>query len=400
MLASLSPGSAMPGIASLGRADIVPPPLGAFSLTFISALLLSLALTPLARWLGHRWGLVAIPGERRKHERAIARTGGLPVYVAFVSSVLVSQLLIVGPFDPPEFIPRALYVARFDAKEIIRLTGLLVGGTFIFLAGLYDDWRDLTPLPQYLFQILAGAIAVAFLILIEYVNNPLTGQQTPDFPYLVTVTVTLFWLGLMMNTVNWLDGLDGLATGVVAIACIVLFANGVFRLEPPQHSVALLPIALLGATLGFLPFNFSPARIFLGSSGAYFLGFTLGVLSIIGGAKMAAILLVMGLPLLDVAWQIVNRLARGRSPVQGDRGHLHFRLLSMGLSHRQIVLGYYLFCAIFGGLALAIPSRLYKLIALLAMGFLSLVGFIWLSRRSPPVGQVAREEQEISEWLG
>ncbi len=279
---------------------------------------------------------------------------------------------------------------RFDPKEIVRLTGLLLGGTFIFLVGIYDDWKELPALPQYVAQLVAAGIAVAFLIIIEYVNNPLTGQQTPDFPYLVTVIASLFWLGLMMNTVNWLDGLDGLAAGVVAIACVVLFVNAVFRLQPPQHSVALLPAALLGATLGFLPFNFSPARIFLGSSGAYFLGFALGVLSIIGGAKMAAILLVMGLPLLDVVWQVVNRLLHGQNPVRGDRGHLHFRLLDIGLSQRQIVLGYYVFCALFGGLALLTPSRLFKLIAIVVMGLIALVGFAWLSRQ----GNAEESEKE------
>ncbi|MBN1312583.1 MAG: undecaprenyl/decaprenyl-phosphate alpha-N-acetylglucosaminyl 1-phosphate transferase [Anaerolineae bacterium] len=354
-------------------------PLIAFGLTFGLAFLLSLGLTPLARVLGERWGLVARPGGRRKHERPISCIGGVPVYIAFVVAVLASQLLVIDPHQAAE-LPPGMQIVRFDGKEIIRLTGLLLSGTIIFLAGLYDDWRELSPLPQYIAQIIAAAIAVLFLILIEYVNNPLTGQQTPDFAYPITVTLSLFWLGLMINTVNWLDGVDGLAAGVVAIACVVLFINGVFRLEPPQYSVALLPMALLGATLGFLPFNFAPARIFLGS-GAYFLGFTLGALSIIGGAKMASILLVMGLPLLDVAWQVINRLARGQNPVQGDRGHLHFRLVDMGLSPRQIVIGYYLFSAVFGGLALAIPSRLYKLIAMLVMAAISLVGFIWLARR-------------------
>jgi UDP-GlcNAc:undecaprenyl-phosphate GlcNAc-1-phosphate transferase len=362
-------------------------PLAAFGLTFAVGFVLALALTPLTRWLGERWGLVAVPGGRRQHPGAVSRIGGVALYLAFVSAVLVSQVLVVDPWDTPQAIPEGLRILRFDPKEIFRLVGLLGGGTFIFLAGLYDDWRELAPLPQYLFQLFAAAIAVVFLILIEYVNNPFTGQQTPDFPYWVTVTISLFWLGLMMNTVNWLDGLDGLATGVAAIACVVLFVNGAFRLNPPQHSVALLPVALLGATLGFLPFNFAPARVFLGSSGAYFLGFTLGVLSIIGGAKMAAILLVMGLPLLDLAWQVVARLARGKNPTEGDRGHLHFRLLDIGLSQRQIVLSYYLFCAAFGGLALAIPSRLYKLVALLAMASLSLIGFIWLARRSSPEGE-------------
>jgi UDP-GlcNAc:undecaprenyl-phosphate GlcNAc-1-phosphate transferase len=370
----------MQEIASLEQGN-TGVPLAAFGLTFAVAFGCALALTPLARWLGEHWGLVAEPGGRRKHYGKVSRLGGLPIYVAFVAAVLFSQWLIVDPGGGEAGVPAALRVLRFDPKEAIRLVGLLVGGTLIFLVGIYDDWRELPPLPQYIAHLVAAAIAVAFLILIEYVNNPITGLQTEEFPYLITVVLSLFWLGLMINTVNWLDGLDGLAAGVVAIACVVLFINGVFRLNPPQHSVALLPAALLGATLGFLPFNFSPARIFLGSSGAYFLGFTLGVLSIIGGAKMASILLVMGLPLLDVAWQIFHRLLRGQNPVRGDRGHLHFRLLDLGLSQRQIVAGYYVFCAIFGGLALFIPSRLYKLIAIGVMAAISLIGFVWLSRK-------------------
>ena len=341
-------------------------PVTAFIITFAVAFGLSVLLTPLSGLMGRWLGLVDEPRGRHQHARPIPRMGGLALYVAFVVAVLVAQ---------------RLPVERFDPKEIIRLTGLLLGGTFIFLFGLLDDWRELKPLPQYIGQIIAAAIAVTFLIFIEYVNNPFTNQQTAPFPYVVTVTVSLFWLGLMMNTVNWLDGLDGLASGVVVIACAVLFVNAAFRLNPPQMSVALLPIALGGAALGFLPFNFYPARVFLGSSGAFFLGFTLGTLSIIGGAKMATILFVMGLPLLDLFWQIVDRLRRGQSPLHGDRGHLHFRLLDMGFSPRGIVLAYYAFCATFGALTLVISSRLYKLIALLAMGALGTIGFVILVRR-------------------
>ncbi len=363
------------------QASNQPFPLGVFAITFGVAFVLALILTPLSRRLGEKWEVVAVPGGRRQHSQPVSRIGGVAIYLAFVAAVIVSQLFVVNPAEPGANLPGSLTVFRFDPKEVIRLAGLLIGGTLIFLVGLYDDWRELSPVPQYVAQAAAAGIAIAFLIFIEYVNNPLTGQQTQNFPYLVTATISLFWLGLMMNTVNWLDGLDGLSTGVVAIACVVLFANGVFRLDPPQHSVALLPLALLGATLGFLPFNFSPARVFLGSSGAFFLGFSLGVLSIIGGAKMASILLVMGLPLLDVAWQIFSRLSKGKNPAQGDRGHLHFRLHDQGFSQRQIVIGYYLFCAAFGGLALFISSRLYKLIALIVMGAICLVGFIWLARQ-------------------
>jgi UDP-GlcNAc:undecaprenyl-phosphate GlcNAc-1-phosphate transferase len=371
---------------SLEQASNQPFPSGVFAITFGAAFLLALILAPLTRRLGEKWKVVAVPGGRRQHSQPVSRIGGVAVYLAFVIAVIVSQLFVVNPAAPGSNLPGSLTVYRFDPKEVIRLAGLLIGGTLIFLVGLYDDWRELSPVPQYIAQVIAAGIAVGFLIFIEYVNNPITGQQTQNFPYLITVTISLFWLGLMMNTVNWLDGLDGLSTGVVAIACVVLFANGVFRLDPPQHSVALLPLALLGATLGFLPFNFSPARVFLGSSGAFFLGYSLGVLSIIGGAKMASILLVMGLPLLDLAWQIFSRLSKGKNPVQGDRGHLHFRLHDQGFSQRQIVIGYYVFCAAFGGLALFISSRLYKLIALAVMGVICLAGFIWLTRQDRKAG--------------
>ena len=373
----------MQGTASLEPASSTAAPLAAYGLVFAVALVVALVLTPLTARIGARLGLVQEPGGRRKHARAIPRIGGVPIFFAFIAAVAVAQWLVVDPLDPARTLPDALRVLRFDPKEIIRLTGLLIGSTLIFVVGLYDDWRELGPIPQFVAQVLAAAIAIIFLIIIEYVNNPLTGQQTPEFPYIVTVTVTLVWLTLMMNTVNWLDGLDGLAAGVVALACVVLFVNSVFRLQPPQHSVALLPVALLGATLGFLPFNFFPAKIFLGSSGAFLLGYVLGVLSIIGGAKMAAILLVLGLPLLDVAWQIFDRLRRGQNPAIGDRGHLHFRLLDMGLTQRQIVVAYYLFSAIFGGLALLITPRLYKLIALLVMAAITAVGFLLVSRRGP-----------------
>jgi UDP-GlcNAc:undecaprenyl-phosphate GlcNAc-1-phosphate transferase len=159
-----------------------------------------------------------------------------------------------------------------------------------------------------------------------------------------------------------------------------LFVNSAFRLVPAQTSVSLLPLALVGACLGFLMYNFNPARVFMGSSGAYFLGYALGTLSIIGGAKMATILLVMGLPLLDVMWQVVNRMSQGRSPFHGDRGHLHFRLVDLGYNQRLIVLSYYLFCAFFGVLTLVITSRLYKAVALGLMALFVAIGFYLLKR--------------------
>ncbi|MBN1202739.1 MAG: undecaprenyl/decaprenyl-phosphate alpha-N-acetylglucosaminyl 1-phosphate transferase [Anaerolineae bacterium] len=327
---------------------------------------LSLALTPLARRWGLRLGIVDVPRGRHLHPRTVTKFGGLALMASFTVAAILAQ-----------FLP----VVRTDDKEVIRLTGLLIGGICLFVFGLLDDRYEFGALPQYIAQLVAGAVAVLFLIFIEQFNNPLTGNLTPEWPYVVTVTLTLFWLGVMMNTVNWLDGLDGLAAGVCAVAALTIFIHAAFRLD--QVSVSLLPLALLGAVLGFLPFNFPPARVFMGSSGSLFLGYTMGVLGIIGGAKMATMLLVMGLPLLDVVWQIVRRVSTGGDPTKGDRGHVHYRLLDLGLSPRQIVLGYYVFCAMFGAIALVTASRFYKLIALLVMAAVIVVGFVVLSRRTP-----------------
>ena len=345
-----------------------------FVIVFATSWGLAFVLTPLAQRWGLRWGIVDVPRDRHRHGRVISKFGGLALYTAFTVAVIVAQ-----------FLP----VVRTDDKEVIRLAGLLFGGAFLFVFGLLDDKYEFSALPQYIAQLLAAAIAVSFLIIIEGFNNPLTGEPTPHWPYVVTVTLTLFWLGLMMNTVNWLDGLDGLAAGVGAVAALMIFIHAAFRLN--QVSVSLLPLALFGATLGFLPYNFHPARVFMGSNGSLFLGYTIGVLGIIGGAKMATVLLVMGLPLLDVVWQIVRRVREGRNPVEGDRGHVHYRLLELGLSQRQIVLGYYLFCALFGTIALVTASRAYKLIALLVLGAVVVAGFVFLGRRTSPNAPSADE---------
>ncbi|MCA9903438.1 MAG: undecaprenyl/decaprenyl-phosphate alpha-N-acetylglucosaminyl 1-phosphate transferase [Anaerolineae bacterium] len=345
--------------------------LAAFITIFTLALGVTLLLMPVCDRLGQRWGMVAKAGGRRTTEadyRRVSKLGGFGMALGFVIAASAAQILPVPRLDP---------------YEIVRFTGLILGTLLLMFAGLIDDHYELKALPQFIIQSLAAGIAISFQIFIEFFNNPLTGQQTDPFPFIVTVALSYFWLMLMMNTVNFIDGLDGLAGGVAIIAGAVLLINGVFRLG--QISVSLLHVALIGSALGFTLYNFYPARIFMGS-GAVTLGFILGALSIIGGAKMATILFVVGLPLLDTVWQALTRLLQGRSPFEGDRGHLHFRLLDMGFSQRQIVIGYYLFCALFGVLTLVVESRLFKLIALGAMCVLIALGFAlvtrWRARRN------------------
>ncbi len=337
----------------------------AFPLLFGLALFLSLALTPVAGAVGKHVGMVDVPGGRRIHRGLISRTGGVALFAAFLLSA-AAIFLIPSRWLPP----------RLDPKEPIRLTGLLVGSSVIFLAGLLDDRYDLSPRWQFAAQIAVSLVSIPFLIIIQRVNNPLTNRQVV-FPWPLVVIFTLFWLVGMMNTVNFLDGLDGLAAGVSGILCVILVIH---MLRQGQVSVALIPLILLGAILGFMPYNFHPAKVFLGSNGSYFLGYAVGALGIMAGAKMATVLAVMSLPIIDVAWLIWRRWRSGRSPFSADRGHLHHHLLDMGFSQTQIVLGYYAYSLAAGILALTIDTRLYKLIALLLLASLVSAVILWAER--------------------
>jgi len=341
-----------------------------FLIVFLTAFALTLGLTPLFARLAPRAGFVDVPTPGKPkhiHRRPIPRLG-VSLYIAFAVT-----LAITAP------------VPRSDPHEWLRLGGMLAALTLVEIMGLIDDRYELGPVAQFGVLLMAAVIVITTSIRIDQITNPL---GTPiDFPRWFAVLFTLFWLVGMSITVNWLDGLDGLATGVTFIASVILFVHTAFRQQPPQPTIALLPIALAGCALGFLPFNYHPARIFLGSSGAYFLGFTLACLSIIGGAKVATALLVLGIPILDVAWRIVARLRRGTSPFLADRGHLHQRLYDLNLSQRTVVWLYWGLCAAFGLLALVLNSPIYKLAALVAMALIMVVVLAWVARQPVPEKQ-------------
>ncbi|MBI4675821.1 MAG: undecaprenyl/decaprenyl-phosphate alpha-N-acetylglucosaminyl 1-phosphate transferase [Chloroflexi bacterium] len=318
-------------------------------LVFAVAFVAALVLTPFTIRLARRLNWLDQPAPRRTHQIPTPRLGGIPLAVAFVAGIVLT-------FAFPRFGP-------IDENERPRVIGLCVGVLIVAVVGLIDDVRELKAAPLFTMQLGVALIAIASGVIIQEIASPLDGSPI-KLPDVVAILFTLFWIVGMMNTVNFLDGVDGLVGGVTVIASVILFLHN-FKLT--QYSIALLPLALIGATLGFLIFNFPPAKIFLGS-GAYVLGFALAVLAIIGGAKMATALLALGIPILDVAWQIANRLRVRRSPFAGDRGHLHHRLYDSGLSMRAIVLVYYLLTAAFGALALILPSGIPKTIALVVIG--------------------------------
>jgi len=333
-----------------------------FAAVLAVGLVVALLGTPLAAAWGRRRGIVDRPSARRQHAGTIPRTGGIVLFAAFMTAALLAQWLPVPRQDP---------------KELVRFVGIVLGSTFLFVVGYIDDRFELRSGPQYLAQIVAAFIAIFFLVFIERVMNPFVDELT-IFPYWFTVAFTLVWIVGMINTVNFLDGLDGLAAGVGAIVSAVL---AVHMLREGQYSVALLPLALLGATLGFLPYNFYPAKIFLGS-GAVILGYAIATLGIAAGAKLALLLLVLGIPIVDVAWLIISRLRAGQSIGQADRRHLHFRLLDLGLSQRQVVLLYYAYSMALGAAALLIDSRMAKLVTLLVLGLGTLGLLAWLARNT------------------
>lgn len=331
-----------------------------FLAIFLVAFFVAFALTPLAIRLANRWQVMAKPGGRRKHSQPIPKLGGISVTVAYLAGIVLVYLLM-----PPA------------GDDALRLRGVILGSLIFFIGGLIDDFFELSPWLQFVIQFIGAVVAMGHIIFIEVFSNPLTGEaQWIDWRPLA-LFITLLWIVGIINSVNWLDGLDGLAAGVGTIAAL-LFAWHSLRLG--QDAVAAFPLAMAGALLGFLPFNFVPARIFLGTAGAYVLGYNLATLSILSPAKIATALLVLAIPILDGLWRVIDRIRRGQSPFYGDRGHLHFRLADDGIPIRWIVLGYYGLSLTFGLVAIFAPGLL-KLAVLLFLGALILVLLIRFSYR-------------------
>jgi len=337
-------------------------PLAVYLATLLVSAGLAWALTPVAIRLGTRKGWVAVPGGRRKHHGNIPRIGGFPLYPAFAAASLFSLLLPTN-----------------DVLEPTRLQGVLLSLAVVWVVGWIDDVRELPAWQQLLGLLAAGGIAIGHKVFIEVFNSPFSDEQIRVAWY-VMVPLTLFWLAGMSSTMNLVDGLDGLAIGISALASLVLFIH---MLRLGQYSVAVLPLALTGCCLGFLPYNIGPARIFLGG-GAQFLGFALGAVSIVAGAKVASALLVVWVPLVDASWQAYWRWHRGLPIAVGDRGHLHMRLQDLGWPSGRIVLIYCAVTAILGAVALLVSSRLLKLAVLLGVALIVLAFLAVLARRGQP----------------
>ncbi|MCC3379456.1 glycosyltransferase family 4 protein [Paenibacillus farraposensis] len=306
---------------------------------FIIALGLALLLTPLVKKFAVKVGAVDVPNARKVHTRIMPRLGGLGIFLAFLLS-----LLAILPFVPD---------GMLSSRDINFIAAFLIGGTLITLIGALDDRFDLNAKLKFLAQIAVACMVVfAFDIRVDFVNVPFQDAYS-SLEGWISIPLTIFWIVGVTNAINLIDGLDGLAAGVSGIAIGTI---SVMSLLMGNYMVAMLCLVLLGSIIGFLFFNFHPAKIFMGDTGSLFLGFCLAMLSMLGFKQIAIVsfitpLIIIGVPLSDTFFAIIRRKLQKKPIFSPDKGHLHHCLRELGFSHRQTVLIIYGIAAFFGILA-------------------------------------------------
>ncbi|MFA5871349.1 MAG: MraY family glycosyltransferase [Parcubacteria group bacterium] len=270
--------------------------------------------------------------KKKYNYSAIKRFGGLVIILVFIAFVLADKnLVITGP-----------------------IWGIIIGGALIFIFGLWDDLKNLNWKWQLLFQIIIAVTVIFFGVRSGYIAGPLGGLINLGNPIIYFALFTAYFL-VFINSLNWLDGVDGLSGGVAFVALVVIFLLS-FKPEVNQPAVAILCSILGGTILAFLIFNFSPARIFAGTSGAWFFGFALAALSIFAGAKIATTLIAVLIPVLDFIWVILERYREGQSIFSKDDRHLHFKLLKFGIGEVKVVLFLCFLTLLIGAASLALSA--------------------------------------------
>ena len=295
----------------------------------LCAFAVSFLMCPLVKSFAYKIGAIDVPKDnRRMHKKPVPRLGGLAIFLGFI----VSMLLFV--------------------KVDHQLQGILLGASIIVVLGVVDDMSPLRAYFKFCVQIFAALVAVFHGVVVQTLSNPNVFAESPywDLGWL-SIPITVLWIVGITNAVNLIDGLDGLACGVSTISAISML---VIALLVSESDVALVMAALVGACLGFMPYNKNPAKMFMGDTGATFLGYILATMSIQGLFKFYAIIsfavpfLILGLPIFDTAFAFIRRIAHGQSPMHADRSHIHHRLIDMGLNQKQAVATLYVISGILG----------------------------------------------------
>lgn len=342
----------------------------------LAALVMALALTPVVKRFAIRIGAVDAPNQRKVHTRIMPRLGGLAIFLAFVCGFFIVLPVLQG------------YKAHV-------VWGLLLGGAIVTIVGALDDRFDLSPKWKLLGQVIAASVVVSFGVKVDFITIPFGDGTQMGW---LSIPLTIFWIVGVTNAINLIDGLDGLAAGVSAIATGTIF---VLSLVMGNGTVALLSAALLGSIIGFLVFNFHPAKIFMGDSGALFLGFSLATLSVLGFKQATLVsfvvpIFILGVPLSDTFFAIVRRFLNKTPISAADKNHLHHCLLALGLSHRNAVLVIYGIALMFATSAILL-STVVQWVALIVIVLTLLVlqlGAEWIGivskSRRPVINFVQR----------
>ncbi|MFA4833484.1 MAG: MraY family glycosyltransferase [Patescibacteria group bacterium] len=352
-----------------------------YPLIFLISVLLTVISTLLVKYLAGRFNIVDKPVlERKIHKTNVPLLGGLAIFLSFFITLYFTRGQLLS-----------------GNLEIHHWLGFFIGACLLMIGGFLDDKYNLKPGWQFVFPVLASLAIVAGGVEIGKITNPLGGFLYLDewkipitewggaMRYFVVLSDSLIilWLLGMMYTTKLLDGLDGLVSGLGAIGGVIIFLFTITT-KYYQPDIGLAALIFSACCLGFLFFNWHPAKIFLGEGGSLLLGFILGVLAIISGGKIAIALLVMGIPILDVIWTIIRRLAAGKNPFKfADRGHLHFRLLDLGLGQKKTVLIFYCLALIFGasGLFLQSLGKVLALSILFVLMLILVIGFSYLDKK-------------------
>lgn len=349
---------------------------------FVIAFIFTFATTPLVRRFAYKIGAVDVPRDKRRvHKRPTPRIGGLAIIFGFLVAII-----------------------SFNDSWSRELVSILIGVGILGVLGIIDDCKELDAKLKFVVQIIAALVVVIFGdIRISVMSNPNVFSENPYiiFPQWLSITVTVLWIVFMTNAVNFIDGLDGLAAGVSAIMSMSLVFIAITYHE---YEIALLGIALMGACFGFLPFNFNPAKIFMGDTGSMFLGYMLSVLSVQGMFKSYAVIsfavpiIMLGLPLFDALFAMLRRLLTGKNPMSADRGHLHHRLYDMGFSQKQTVFILYAISGVLGIASILLAEqRFLRAMLLLISVLIFLLIATMLGKNSYVHKADATPDEEVNE---
>lgn len=377
-----------------------------FWIVFLIAFLLSIVFTPVAIKLAPVVGAVDIPSDsRRMHTKPMPRFGGMAIFIGTMLSIC--WMTWYGwPMLEEELQQMGAIILD---QNVNHMLGVLLGGALIYILGVIDDLKGMPAKVKFLGQALIACVPYAFGIRIQFVTNhfgSMFGDTHSYFPGIVCFFITIIWIVGITNTVNLIDGLDGLASGVASISSLCLAYTAYIH---GSYLPALAMLALAGGALGFLPYNFHPAKIFMGDGGSLFLGFMLSTLSIVGPVKSATIMaviipvLVLGLPIFDTAFAILRRLVNHRPIMEADKGHLHHRLMAAGMGQRRTVLTLYGISGVMGVAAVLFSRDLFiETIGLICIASMYIYVFLtdannWrLQVKAVNIAHVEKQEKKMT----